>query len=202
VLSERCWNSFQCLQTEDSARKPGPGAATEKRVLVEAAGVEPASEKVRHAVTTCVSDSLVVGRLLWNQQDTSGLVRLVSISRLRTEAFDPACKKDAYRPGHRRPDQGGYLIIRQRMQTACWQLLVFRSFYGSSEPGTPQHNESIPSKPSKILIFDLPTVPYDRPTEAYNTEATTHTGLTSRWKPFCQDHYLLGFTAHEKEGRV
>ena len=27
-------------------------------VLVEAAGVEPASEKARHAKTTCVSDSV------------------------------------------------------------------------------------------------------------------------------------------------
>jgi hypothetical protein len=32
--------------------------------------------------------------------------------------------------------------------------------------------------PSRFdLIFDLSTVPYDRPTEAYNTEVTTHTGL-------------------------
>ena len=36
-----------------------------------------------------------------------------------------------------------------------------------------------PDRSAKILIFDLPTVPYDRPTEAYNTEVTTHTGLTS-----------------------
>ena len=36
-----------------------------------------------------------------------------------------------------------------------------------------------PDRSAKILICNLPTVPYDRPTEAYNTEVTTHTGLTS-----------------------
>src|SRR5579884_773310 len=30
--------------------------------------------------------------------------------------------------------------------------MVFRSFYGSSEPGTPRHNDSIPSKPLRPLI--------------------------------------------------
>jgi hypothetical protein len=38
------------------------------------------------------------------------------------------------------------------MQTACWQLFVFRSFNGSSEPGTPLHDESIPSKPLRPLL--------------------------------------------------
>ena len=38
-----------------------------------------------------------------------------------------------------------------------------------------------PDRSAKILIFDLPTAPYRRPTKAYNTNATTHTGLTSRW---------------------
>src|SRR5438270_10592852 len=38
------------------------------------------------------------------------------------------------------------------MQTACcWQLFVFRSFYGSSEPDTPSHNDPIPSKPVRPL---------------------------------------------------
>ncbi len=38
---------------------------------------------------------------------------------------------------------------------------------------------AFPDRSAKILIFDLPTVSYDRPTEAYNPEATTHTSLTS-----------------------
>ena len=38
---------------------------------------------------------------------------------------------------------------------------------------------AFPDRSAKILICDLPTVPYDRPTEAYNTEVTPHTGLTS-----------------------
>ena len=38
---------------------------------------------------------------------------------------------------------------------------------------------AFPDRSANILIFDLPTVLHDRPTEAYNTEMTTHTGLTS-----------------------
>ena len=40
---------------------------------------------------------------------------------------------------------------------------------------------AFPDRLAKILVFDLPTVPYHRPTETYNTTATTHTGLTSLW---------------------
>ena len=38
---------------------------------------------------------------------------------------------------------------------------------------------AFPDRSAKILIFDLPTVSYNRPTEAYNTRVTTPTGLTS-----------------------
>ena len=41
--------------------------------LVEAAGVEPASEKVQGDKTTCVSDSLIFDRLMRNRQEGSGL---------------------------------------------------------------------------------------------------------------------------------
>ena len=40
---------------------------------------------------------------------------------------------------------------------------------------------AFPDRLAKILVFDLPTAPYHRPTETYNTTATTHTGLTSLW---------------------
>jgi len=46
--------------------------------MVEAAGVEPASEKVYREKTTCVSGSLVFVRLLRNRQEGSGLARLIS----------------------------------------------------------------------------------------------------------------------------
>jgi hypothetical protein len=46
--------------------------------LVEAAGVEPASEKARHAKTTCVSGSAFFVRPPVNRQDASGLARLIS----------------------------------------------------------------------------------------------------------------------------
>ena len=38
---------------------------------------------------------------------------------------------------------------------------------------------AFPDRSAKILIFDLPTGPYTRPTKTYNTAMTTHTGLTS-----------------------
>ena len=40
---------------------------------------------------------------------------------------------------------------------------------------------AFPDHSTKILIFDLPTVPYHRQTKPYDTTATTHTGLTSLW---------------------
>ena len=38
-----------------------------------------------------------------------------------------------------------------------------------------------PDRSTKILICNLPTAPYHRQTEPYDTTATTHTGLTSLW---------------------
>ena len=38
---------------------------------------------------------------------------------------------------------------------------------------------AFPDRFAKILICNLSTAPYHRPTETYNTAATTHTGLTS-----------------------
>ena len=40
---------------------------------------------------------------------------------------------------------------------------------------------AFPDRSTKILICNLPTVPYHRPTKPYDTTATTHTGLTSLW---------------------
>jgi hypothetical protein len=39
---------------------------------------------------------------------------------------------------------------------------------------------AVPDRLATILISDLSTAPYHRPTESYNPPATTHTGLTSR----------------------
>ena len=38
---------------------------------------------------------------------------------------------------------------------------------------------AFPDRSTKILVCNLPTAPYHRPTETYNTTVTTHTGLTS-----------------------
>ena len=40
---------------------------------------------------------------------------------------------------------------------------------------------AFPDRSAKILVCNLPTAPYHRPTKTYNTTATTHTGLTSLW---------------------
>ena len=46
-------------------------------IMVEAAGVEPASEKVNRDQTTCVSGSLFFVRLVRHRQEESGLARLI-----------------------------------------------------------------------------------------------------------------------------
>ncbi len=45
---------------------------------MEAAGVEPASEKVYREKTTCVSGSVFFIRLLRNRQERDSLARLIS----------------------------------------------------------------------------------------------------------------------------
>jgi len=59
---------------------------------VEAAGVEPASEKVFREKTTCVSDSVVFVRLMRNRQERGGLSPIDLGFQLRTEALDLSCK--------------------------------------------------------------------------------------------------------------
>ena len=62
-----------------------------KMELVEAAGVEPASEKVHRDKATCVSGSLFFDRLMRNRQEGNGLARLISALRLRAEALNLSC---------------------------------------------------------------------------------------------------------------
>ncbi len=61
---------------------------------------------------------------------------------------------------------------------------------------------AFPDRSAKILVCNLPTVPYDRPTKTYNTNATTHTGLTSHWfglfpfrSPLLGESLLISFPA-------
>lgn len=52
---------------------------------------------------------------------------------------------------------------------------------------------AVPDRFAKILVFDLPTAPYHRPTKAYDTGAATHTGLTPlRFRLFPFRSPLLG----------
>ena len=57
----------------------------------------------------------------------------------------PAMRRPLTGVRARRP--GRLPSIRQRKQTACRQLFLFRSFYGCPEPGTPLNADPIPSKP-------------------------------------------------------
>ena len=57
--------------------------------MVEAAGVEPASEKARNEETTCVSGSVVFGRRLRTGKSGGSLARLIS-------AFGSGQKPSAY----------------------------------------------------------------------------------------------------------
>jgi hypothetical protein len=62
------------------------------RSLVEAAGVEPASEKARRAKPTCVSGSDVSAAAYKTGKSDCRLVRLISAPWLRTEARGLSCK--------------------------------------------------------------------------------------------------------------
>ena len=61
--------------------------------MVEAAGIEPASEKARHEKTTCVSDSLGVGDDHKNRRRKPSLSPIDLDPRLRTEAYGLSCHK-------------------------------------------------------------------------------------------------------------
>jgi len=58
---------------------------------MEAAGVEPASEKVRRAKTTCVAGSVVSAPAYKTGKSDKRLVRLISAALLRTEADGLSC---------------------------------------------------------------------------------------------------------------
>jgi hypothetical protein len=62
-----------------------------RKDLVEAAGIEPASEKVRHEKTTCVSGSLFVGGGPVSRQDDRHLARLISILGSEQKPLDLSC---------------------------------------------------------------------------------------------------------------
>ncbi len=74
VVLLRAWRPPSLKATADSLRQ-GSLACQPKpwRRLVEATGVEPASEKVYYEKTTCVSDSVVLVRLVRNRPEGGGL---------------------------------------------------------------------------------------------------------------------------------
>ena len=53
---------------------------------------------------------------------------------LLTEALGPILENDAHWMPSRPSTRGGYLVIRQRMQTACWQFWFSDRFTGARNP--------------------------------------------------------------------
>ena len=139
------------IVSPDVAR-PGNDGLNRHGKLVEAAGVEPASEKVNREKTTCVSGSVVLVRLIRYRQESDGLARLISAFPLRTEASDLSCKMtpvdrvQAHRPG------AATQLIKQRKQTAdYWQLLFSDRFTGARNPARLPTTDTIPSNPLRPL---------------------------------------------------
>jgi hypothetical protein len=77
---------------------------------VEAAGVEPASEKVYREKATCVSGSLVFIRPLRNRQERDSLSPIDFGFRLRTEALGLILQNDVLKPRAGPAAQDGNLI--------------------------------------------------------------------------------------------
>jgi len=62
---------------------------------VEAAGVEPASEKARNKKPTCVSSSVIVGRQHKSRQERGGLARLDLGLTAPDRSLQPSLRNDA-----------------------------------------------------------------------------------------------------------
>ena len=102
--------------------------------MVEAAGVEPASEKVYRRKATCVSGSVVFVCLMRKPARERQLSLIGFGLPAPDGSFRPILRNDALglTAGPSAPD--GYLKIKQRMQTADWQLLVSDRFTGARNP--------------------------------------------------------------------
>ena len=104
------------------------------RRLVEAAGVEPASEMARPDKTTCVSGSVSQSRPQHRQPDAEP--SLIGFKPAASGGGFGPIPQDYARPKVRGLASGsGYLIVRQRKQTAdYWQLLFSSRFTGAWNP--------------------------------------------------------------------
>jgi len=79
--------------------------------------------------------------------------------QLRAEALGPILLDDAQPPRAGPAAAGGYLKIRQRKQTADWQLLVSDRFTGARNPArltTTNANPSNPLRPPFNYHFTIP----------------------------------------------
>ena len=135
------------------------GDAPERRVvfwrMVEAAGIEPASEKDHRKETTCFFHSnFSTTAWKWTSSLWSSSINLGCKATNRSPATQLAKMTPRLTCEH--VNQSGYLIIRPRVQTACyWQLLFTDRFTGARNPACLSTVITIPSNPVRPLTFSL-----------------------------------------------
>ena len=102
--------------------------------MVEAGGVEPPSEKARRE-ENYVRIRLMVFDLRFKAGESSeGLARLDLSRQLRTEAFGLSRKMTLTHLRAGSAAGAATYLIKQRMQTACWQLCFPDRFTGARNP--------------------------------------------------------------------
>ena len=125
-------NARECREFRSLGENPRPEGfrTTSIRVLVEAAGVEPASEGVTGKATPCSASSWFSSRRLEKRQNSGGATpnwfrRSVRGSGPATPAFGVGVRNAAGAlPGHRH-----CALITQRERDCCyWQLSFFTFF--------------------------------------------------------------------------
>src|SRR5437016_5420102 len=90
--------------------------------MVEAAGVEPASESTPSQESTCVAALVVSRPPSKSDGNRRSLAPKSLIAALRRPARRPACIYDIRPPSHRRGRGGRRYLIKQRERAACSQL--------------------------------------------------------------------------------
>jgi hypothetical protein len=102
--------------------------------MVEAGGVEPPSEKVRNEENYVRFRFIISASRFRAGKKGDRLVRLGFSRQLRTEALGQSRKMTLT---HRRAGSAAgaaTYLIKQRMQTACWQLCFSDRFTGARNP--------------------------------------------------------------------
>ena len=103
-------------------------------MLVEAAGVEPASEIVYSRETPCSVGSIGFALCAQNRQDAHNPSPEISLLRLGPGHREPACCMTFFRSPQTKPRRTATYLIKQLMPVDCWQLFVLRAITGAHTP--------------------------------------------------------------------